>query len=180
MKSLDFIITGLPRSGTTWVSNWLTTDKSLCVHDPLNFAHYEDIESSPLLADENKRYVRRGICCTAAYNFPEWVNGYRCQKAVITRDIAAVRKSFHKSEIGALDHYAEAKLALIKAPRIKYEDLFNPMCAKVFWDHIMDPKDSWLEFDITRHMLLSQMKIEPIFDKIEPNEEVRRRIQTET
>lgn len=30
-----FFVTGLPRSRTAWMANWLTTDKTLCVHDPI-------------------------------------------------------------------------------------------------------------------------------------------------
>jgi hypothetical protein len=28
-----FFVTGLPRSRTAWLANWLTTDRSLCYHD---------------------------------------------------------------------------------------------------------------------------------------------------
>ncbi|MDE0913882.1 MAG: hypothetical protein OSB57_01740 [Planctomycetota bacterium] len=35
----NFFITGYPRSRTTWISNWLTTDRSLCLHDATRFCH---------------------------------------------------------------------------------------------------------------------------------------------
>lgn len=31
----DFLIVGLPRSRTAWLSNWLTYGKSFCFHEPL-------------------------------------------------------------------------------------------------------------------------------------------------
>ena len=39
---IDFMVIGLPRTGTTWASNWLTTDSTQCYHDPLYHTHYED------------------------------------------------------------------------------------------------------------------------------------------
>jgi hypothetical protein len=58
---LDFIVLGLPRSATTWLANWLTTDRSLCLHDP--FA-----KTLPEQWDAGGK--RLGISCTGAYLMP--------------------------------------------------------------------------------------------------------------
>lgn len=34
---LDYCITGLPRSGTAWLANFLSTGDSLCVHEITNY-----------------------------------------------------------------------------------------------------------------------------------------------
>src|SRR5574338_419459 len=39
MAPLDFLIVALPRSGTTWASEWLSTDGIACHHDPLDTLH---------------------------------------------------------------------------------------------------------------------------------------------
>ena len=46
---LDFAVLALPRSGTTWLANLLTTDTTLCRHDPFATAMpAEPIHSSGL------------------------------------------------------------------------------------------------------------------------------------
>ena len=32
---LDFMVVGLPRSGTAWLANWFTTERAMCWHEPL-------------------------------------------------------------------------------------------------------------------------------------------------
>ena len=70
---MDFIVTGLPRSGTTWVANWLTTDTTLCIHDPLYKYHLEDLDN----IETNKKL---GISCTAIWRAPEFFVAFYASK----------------------------------------------------------------------------------------------------
>jgi hypothetical protein len=60
--SLAFRVFGLPRSGTTWMSNWLTTNDSICWHNPVFFAGVPGIEQWAAKQD-----VPAGISCTGTW-----------------------------------------------------------------------------------------------------------------
>jgi hypothetical protein len=63
------------------LANWLTTDRTLCLHDPF---------SRQLPEHWPRDHRRRGISCTGAYLLPGWLAQQRCPVFVIERDRARV------------------------------------------------------------------------------------------
>ena len=95
------MVLGGPRSGTTWAANWLTTDTTFCLHDPL-------LEYT--VRQLNNRHIpnrRLGISCTASILFPEWVNAQKCPKIFLYRDIEEINQSL-------------ARLGLVELEKLKH------------------------------------------------------------
>lgn len=85
--SVEFMVLSGPRSGTTWVSQLLTTDTTLCLHDPLvehTMAEIEGFEA---------RGKRIGVADTGAIFFPEQTAAHRARKVVLWRDPAEINAS---------------------------------------------------------------------------------------
>lgn len=145
--SVDFIALGLPRSATTWLANWLTTDRSLCLHDP--FAR-----SLPETWDAGMK--RLGISCTGAYLMPAWLSQQECPVAIIERDpdeCDACLSKLGLPDTGPLrDAFAKAD-----GRRWRFSDLWNEDKARDLWAFLLPG----LPFDAARYRLLREMRIEP-------------------
>lgn len=145
--TLDFIVLGLPRSGTTWLANWLTTNDSLCLHDP--FAH--------LLPEQVRGDGRRlGVSCTGLYLMPQLLAAQRCPVAVIERPVSACDASLSAlglpSAVG-LKTYLDAA----EGRRWAFDALWDEGAAQELWDFLLPG----LPFDRIRYRLLREMRIEP-------------------
>lgn len=152
----DFIVLGLPRSGTTWIANWLTTDRTLCLHDPFND-----------LPERWPRDGRRwGISCTGSYLLKGWLQRQTCPVAVIERapvDCSASLKALGYE--GGVDALLDP-FAAIRGRRWRFADLWDADAAREIWDYVMPG----LSFDSLRYRLLTGMNVQP--HKWEVNAEV--------
>lgn len=145
--SVDFIVLGLPRSGTTWLANWLTTERSLCLHDPFATA----------LPERWPRDGRRfGISCTGAYLLPKWLKAQECAVAVIQRDPAACEASLARIGLGGLGGLPAA-LQGVDGRRWQFADLWDEDTARELWTFLLPG----IAFDAPRYRLLREMRIEP-------------------
>jgi len=118
---IKFMILGLPRSGTTWAANWLTTDKSICIHDPLNTYHYSELDQ--LTADGRLL----GVSCTGLYLFPDWVNRHPCRKVILHRSPNEIRASFKRNDM-SVKAFRPENLNKIEGMHVQWTDLFsNPI-----------------------------------------------------
>jgi hypothetical protein len=150
------MVLGGPRSATTWAANWLTTDTTVCLHDPL--LEYK-IEYLQRMSFDGKKF---GISCTSSTLYPDWVNKQKCPKVVLTRDVHEINNSLR--ELGLVELIPAkhmARLAAIKdALFVPYEWLFHPSKAAFIAQHLGVP------FDITRHDVLMQMRVEPMWRRL--------------
>lgn len=170
---LDFIIVALPRSGTTWAANWLTTGESYCVHDPMWETHYDDLD----------RTVRRkagdrplaGISCTGLWRWAEWINAHPARKLVLRRDTAEIDKSLAALGLPTLPPEAKPALDSILAPSADYRELFDPVKAERLWNYLTGRQP----FDQARHAELCKMRIEPKFDRLTVDSTTARRLLAE-
>lgn len=144
---IDFLVLGLPRSGTTWIANWLTTDATLCLHDP--FA-----ESLP--EDWPQDHRRRGVSCTGAYLLPGWLRTLDCPVAVIERDTWACDASLAARGLGDTSRL-QGPLKAVEGRRFAYADLWGEEGARALWDYLLPG----MAFDAIRYRLLREMRIEP-------------------
>lgn len=151
--TINFMVLGGPRSGTTWAANWLTTESTVCLHDP--FLEYTLAELSQLYFP-NKRL---GISCTAAMLHPKWVNSHSCPKIMLYRQLSEINASLRELglvELGEMRHLA--RIDALKGVKIlPYEQLFHHKSAKAIAEYLGVP------FDHTRFAVLRQMRVEPMW-----------------
>jgi hypothetical protein len=160
-KSLAFMVVALPRSATTWVSNWLTTDKTLCLHDPLYTCKLEDLDSL-------KSEKLLGISCTAIFRFNEYLDNHPARKLVIHRDLDEINASL-RDELG-VNTFTEAQddsLYDIDGLHVTYNQLFDTSFAKTMYEHLLE-----LPFDEERYNYLVGLNIQPNFGTIKFDKEV--------
>ena len=149
---LEFLVLSLPRSGSTWAANWLTTGGALCLHDPLSHMDHEG-----LLAYAGRRRI--GAACTALWLWPEWCAQHARRVLILERDPPSSQAALYRLGLPLLPDWALAKFAAMPGLRVPYTDLFEPARARAIWHHLRPAED----FDHDRHHALREMKIEPDF-----------------
>lgn len=150
--TIQFMVLGAPRSATTWTSNWLTTDTTLCLHDPLWRIAYQDLDA---VASEKKL----GIACTGIALFPEWVNAHPARKIVLHRDFAEIDKSLEAIGLTACSQAWEGVLQKIDGVHLNWQDLFER--PKAIYEYLLDKP-----FDADRHAALREINMQPAFAKL--------------
>lgn len=159
--SQPFFITALPRSGTTFLANFLTYDGVLCLHEAtcgcetmqdlwekLHPPGYARVGTSDSALCMYHRGVKRV--------FPDalWIG--------VDRDATEVMDSLCRSGqwpggeafSRMLDQHQEALLGC--QIRVKFKDLFLTETLRNLWQNISDRP-----FDERRATMLSQMRVEP-------------------
>ena len=162
---IEFMVIAAPRSGTTWCSNWLTTDTTLCLHDPINVAHYSDL-------DNHQTSKRLGISCTGAGYFLDWVNNHPSRKVVLHRDLDEINASMEAIGLPCVPSAYLDRLWAVKGLHVNWLDLFdNP---KEIYETLLE-----LPFDSERHALLKATRVNPMFEKVVVDRSVTRRLMNE-
>lgn len=170
---IDFMVVSLPRSGSTWISNWLTTDTSFCLHDPLRLMHYSQWD------DDTKHlphgtFDHVGVACTAIRCFPEFLNNHPAKKLVIHRDLDDVNKSL--KAIGwqpIKDDRAAENLYQLDGMHIHYNELFTPDGAEAVWAYVLERR-----FCEARYRAAVEINMQPYY-KTQNNALVQTRIVNE-
>lgn len=168
---LDFMIIALPRSGTTWAANWLTGERTFCMHDPLWTTHYSEIDAAV-----SKRAGGRlaGISCTAIWRWPDWLKRHPAKKLILHRDASEVRQSLVAAGIPVFLDHAQ-KLAHIEGEHAPWTDLFDPARASALWAWLT----GGLPFDAERHAELVKLEIQPRLGAVERDADLNRRLAEE-
>lgn len=165
---LDFMVVALPRSGTTWAANWLTTDDTICIHDPLYTLHYEDWDKWEL----PDRKV--GVSCTGIWRFKEWLNKHPSRKIVLHRDLDEVNASMVALGLPECTPMDIKALYAVDGWHWGMEDLFDANSACRIYEYLLKK-----EFDINRHQQLVQIEMQPKFSGLKVGAEVTRRLMDE-
>lgn len=140
--SIEFMVLAAPRSGTAWAANWLTTDETLCLHDPLYEWTYAHLEAWP--TDR-----RLGIACTASALLD--VNRHPARKVVLHRDPTEVSESMVR--LGIRGSYDFEALDRVQGRHYDWRDLFeNP---GPIYEYLLERP-----FDLERHQLLQGLNIQ--------------------
>lgn len=147
---LDFMVLSAPRSGSTWTANWLTTDKTYCVHDPI--LEYKSTEMDAIPAYDKML----GIACTGLALMPSFVNDHPARKVIVHRDLRDVNLSMLKIGLTELDPVWDTALERLQGMHVGYPDLFDEGPARAIWEYL-----TGLPFDANRHARLRRMKIVP-------------------
>lgn len=155
---IDFMVIGLPRSGTAWAANWLTTDTTLCLHDPL--AKYHHTELDGLVSDK-----RLGVACTGLWMVPEWINAHPAKKVILHRPLEAINRSL--KAMGAMQ-LGDVSLDHINGLHVDCEALWSD--PEPIWNHL-----TGLPMDWERHALLSTLNVQIDFDRTPVDRAIVRR-----
>ena len=166
---LDFMVISLPRSGSTWAANWLTTEHVFCKHDPLYAMHYEDFDSKIV---SNAKV--NGVSCTGLWRWADWGNNHPAKKLILRRDFSEIEQSMREIGFPALDDDAERQIGRIRGPHVDFKALFDPAEAKEIWKYLVGTK-----FDEYRHRELVDIEMQPKFIGLKINPEATRRLVNE-
>jgi hypothetical protein len=162
---LEFMVISAPRSGSAWCSNWLTTEHTHCVHDPLMHTHYSEWDRMPI-ADGKKL----GVACTGiAVVAPEVLRGFPARKAILHRPLEEINRSLARLGLPRLS--GEWKRALDDVPGMHcdWRELFeNP---ERIWVYL-----TGTPFDPERHDALKRLHVEVEPRRAQPNPKVWRRL----
>lgn len=151
------MVLGGPRSATTWAANWLTTESTICLHDPLLQYPIEHLQRMTFA--NGKKF---GISCTSALLYPDWVNAQHCPKVILYRNVGEINNSLRQlGLVELIENRHLARLSAIKgAMVVPYELLFSPTGAKSISEHL------GIQFDVQRHDVIRQMRIEPMWKRL--------------
>ena len=155
---ISFMVIGAPRSGTAWVSNWLTTERTLCLHDAL-FTH--DIEDLDKISHDRPL----GLADTGLALRPEWVQAHTARKVILHRDQVEIEASLAKAGLPstAAINWHE-KLNQLDGLHVHWRVMFERphiIHTYLFGDEI--------PFDAVRHAVLAKLNVQVDFDKIDPD-----------
>lgn len=148
---ISFMVISGERSGSTWAANWLTSDTTLCIHDPLRRWTVDELDGIYPLMDKHK-----GIACTALQLLPDWVNAHPAPKLVLHRTDEMIIRSVEKLGcVSRLVRGTNERLGQIRGIHIDYKLLFDPYHARDCAEFLGVP------FDAHRHIELVQMNVQP-------------------
>ena len=163
MDRLDFMLLAMPRSGTTWAANWLTTDQSVCWHDPLRLDVPSAIDQWP----STKQY--RGIACTGSWMWRDWIADHPARRIILDRDPWEINDSLIAIGLPPMTDEFIRAFRSVPGLRRPWMDLFD------------DPVSIWtallpdIPFDPERHAVLMNMNIQPAGRVLLPDADVTRR-----
>lgn len=162
---IEFMVLSAPRSASTWVSNWLTTEETLCIHDPLFSRHYSEIDEIPTSK-------RLGVACTGLALFPDWVNKHPARKVILHRQLDEVNRSLREIGLPSLGVEWVGALDRIKGVHVDWQVVFeHPF---LIYEHLLR-----MPFDSERHAALRQINAQPNFERIHVNQEATARLLRE-
>lgn len=153
---MQFMVVGAPRSGTAWAANWFTTDRTLCLHDPL---WRLDLESLDKL--QTKKTL--GMACTGVALFPEWVDQHPARKLILHRDIKEINASLRRMGIKPINPKWSQILERIEGLHASWRDLFEK--PQPLWEFIFPH----LPFDSERHTELLRYNVQMDFEAVDPD-----------
>lgn len=164
---ISFMVLAAPRSGTAWAANWLTTEVSLCLHDPLFEVHYEQLDE---LSYDGMREI--GIACTGAALFPDWVAQHPARKVILHRDVKEINVSLHGIGAPPLQREYPAALQRIPGLHVDWRNLFSESGARQIWQHLLPT----VTFCSTRFDQLKKLNVQRQYEQIVVNREATQRL----
>jgi hypothetical protein len=145
---IDFMVLALPRSGTAWAANLLTTDTSLCIHEAFMDHSIDDL-------DTRSYDGMLGIAETSAFIRVDELNLHSAKKLIIDRPFDEINKSIAELGFKAMPSYSADLMIQLKGYRIAYKDLFNYEIMSEAYYYLLRK-----ELNQKRHKMLCQMNIQ--------------------
>jgi hypothetical protein len=144
---IDFMVLGLPRSGTAWLANLLTTDDSICLHESL-------MEFPISVLDFMPHCGLLGISETAGL-FVDEIRLHPCKKLIVERPLDEINDSLRS--LGLPEFNVEYKHLFQEAVgyRMQFADLFKYKHMKDAYKYLLNK-----ELSKSRHDLLCRMDVQ--------------------
>jgi hypothetical protein len=155
---LKFMVLGAPRSGTAWAANWLTTDQSLCIHDPLFRWHFDQLDK---IESQNREI---GVSCTGLALIPHFTDKHPARKVILHRPLEDINKSLLSINLPPLPESWNKALWEIEGLHVSWTDLFDPVLAKRIYELLLDRA-----FDAERHRELIDLNVQTNFCTVNVN-----------
>lgn len=155
---IDFAVIAMPRSGTSWAANWLTTEASLCYHDPM------ECFTPNVMANWDNSRRRKGVACTAMWTVPNWLHTHVRRWVILDRDPHEVNASLTRMGLGPLCLSDWERFRSVPGKRLPFAALFDEESARDIWCHLLPG----IAFDVQRHALLKRLAISPQFSALDP------------
>jgi hypothetical protein len=133
---IDFLVIGLPRSGTAWLSVWLDA-----THDPFG----------KMLPE----FFSGGLVCTGAYLMPDWLEAQTCPVAIIERDHRDCDASLARIGMPPTTPAMRALFARATGEAWSFADLWDEDKAAALWAYLKGTP-----FDAARYRRLRDLRIE--------------------
>ena len=159
---LDFLVLSLPRSGSTWCTNWLNTDTTYCLHDPLSYRTLTELENLHIPGKQV------GAACTFLWMYPHWCYQHAKRIIILDRLVDQVQASLKHIGMEALPEAMIEKFKAMPGHRVPYNHLFEVDDARAIWEHLHIHSP----FDKERHKLLCEMTINPNFAQWRPDKKI--------
>jgi len=154
---IDFMVLGLPRSGTAWLANLLTTDDSYCRHEAF-------WKNTLVQLDSIDAPGKFGVSETSGYCIPDVLNDHPARKLIVNRPVHEINKSLKLLKLPEMTNDHVDALNSIQGYRIDFKDLFvfNKM-AKAY-NFLLDK-----ELSSCRHAMLCSMNIQnkPLIEEVQ-------------
>jgi hypothetical protein len=164
---IEFMLLSAPRSASTWSSNWLTTDTTICLHDPLMKWTRDELD----MIESPKRL---GIACTGLALFPDWVNSHPARKVILHRDLSEVDTSLERIGMTGCSKQWEGVLDRIDGVHLPWDVIFDPLRAQYVYEYLLN-----LPFDAERWAVLCEINAQPNFNTISVNKAATARLMAE-
>lgn len=162
---MDFAVISLPRSGSTWVANWLTDGARICYHDPLSWA-------TPEILTAHESGKPWGIACTGWWMTGKPIPAKRV--LIIDRDPNDVNQSLVRIGLQEIPGDFTADFSAYPGKRMPFSALWDEDSAAAIWYYL-----TGTEMDRDRYHLLRDMNIQPEFRRWTPDAAVLRQIVEE-
>lgn len=174
--SPQFFVTGPPRSRGAWLANLLTTDKSSCVHDPLQFG--SDSKRYIDALDDATVSMRRGLSDSGFGTYgQDLISKFPSAPIlVVNRDLDDARRSFISlmSSIGLSQSEAESGFNavvwagewILDCPHmtVDYDRLSDVSTVREVWSYLLPG----LPFDEDRFHLMTTFNVTTRFAGVLP------------
>lgn len=152
---IEFMVLSAPRSGSTWMSNWLTTEATLCLHDPV-------LEHAPEDFDRIESDRTLGLSCSGLALLPDFVNDHPARKLIIHRPMDEINRSLGSIGLTPLGNVWRGALDKIVGLHVQFDHIFNTVLANKMHQHL-----TGRPVDKVRHAHLCCMHIDPEFSRVE-------------
>lgn len=167
---MRFAVFGLPRSGTTWAANWLTSGDVLCLHDPEQDHAPVDVEwlnaARPYGVASSGLWAIKGIAERIAARMPV---------LIVEREPEAVNASMRRAGLPELPQWAFDRFAGLPGRRVPFGALWSESGARAAWEYLRPGEP----FDFLRWRELARVRVEPVMEQVAVCEGTRAAIAAE-
>jgi hypothetical protein len=163
---IKFMIIAAPRSGTAWAANWLTTDATLCLHDPMFEHHYSELDALP-----SGKVL--GIACTGLFYFTDWLNKHPARKVILHREEQAINRSLDEIGMPTLAPNVTRLLDMVDGLHVDWRTLWDD--PETIYKHLLPE----FFFDAERFHAIRGMNVQRRIQDIRVNRDASRRLIAE-